>query len=119
MQFSYEETFFFRKPTKDSLRQSLGAMTYHVKAQKVTQINMPNTGCEWHEVERLIKKICAQSNKISTLYYQNKDEQLQKQDEARVGSALGKAQRQDLSMLSSLNLSNELDVEKCPHRKNC
>ena len=86
---------FFPKPTKISLRQSLGAMTYHVNLPKVTRVNMPNAGCEWQEVERLIKKICAQSNKISPLYDQNKDEQLQKQDEAPVGSALGKAQRQD------------------------
>ena len=58
---------FFQKPTYDSLRQSLEAMTKHANKHKVTEISMPKAGCgldrlEWHEVERLIGEICAQSN---------------------------------------------------------
>ena len=58
---------FFEKPTYDSLRQSLEAMTNDANKNKVTEINMPKAGCgldrfEWHEVDHLIEKICAQSN---------------------------------------------------------
>ena len=68
---------FFQKPTYDSLRQSLEAMTNHANKQKVTQISMPKAGCgldrlEWYKVERLIREICAQSNLTITVYDQNK-----------------------------------------------
>ena len=91
---------FFQKPTYDSLRKSLEAMTNHANKHKVTQISMPKVGCgldrlEWHKVECLIKEICAQSNLTITVYDQSKDEQSQKQIEAPVRSALGQAQRQD------------------------
>ena len=91
---------FFQKPTYNSLRQSLEAMTNHAKKHKVTQISIPKTGCglerlEWHKVERLIRDICAQSTLTSRVFDQNKDEQSQKQDETPVRSALGQAQRQD------------------------
>ena len=91
---------FFQKPTYDSLRKSLEAMTNHANKHKVTQISMPKAGCgldrlERYKVERLIKKICAQSNLTITVYEQSKDEQSQKQKEAPVRSALGQAQRQD------------------------
>ena len=36
---------FLQKPTNDSLRQSLEAMTNHAKKHKVTQISMPKAGC--------------------------------------------------------------------------
>ena len=56
---------FFQKPTYDSLRQSLEAMTSHANKHKVTRIRMPKAGCGldrlgWHKVERLVKEICAQ-----------------------------------------------------------
>ena len=91
---------FFQKPTYDSLRQSLQAMTKHGNNYKVTHISMPKAGCgldrlEWHKVERLIKKICAQSSLTIIVYDQSKDEQSQTQDETPVRSALGQAQRQD------------------------
>ena len=91
---------FFQKPTYDSLRQSLEAMTNHANKHKVTQISMQEAGCgldwlEWHEVERLIREICAQTNLSITVYDQNKDEQSQKRDETPVRSALGQAHRQD------------------------
>ena len=61
---------------------------------------MPEVGrgldrLEWHKIGRLMKKICAQSNLIITVYDQNKDEQSQKWDETPVHSALGQAQRQN------------------------
>ena len=76
---------FFQKPTHDSLRQSLEAMTNHANKHKVTEISMPKAGCglerlQWHKVERLIRKICAQSNLTITIYEQSRDEQSQKQD---------------------------------------
>ena len=91
---------FFQKPTYDSLRQSLEAMKNHANKHKVTHISTPKAACgldrlEWHKVERLIKEICAQSNLTITVYEPSKDEQSQKQDETRVHSALGQAQRQD------------------------
>ena len=91
---------FFQKPTYNSLRRSLEAMTQHANKHKVTEISMPKAGCgldrlEWYKVERLIGEICAQSNFTITVYDQNKDEQSQKQTEAPVRSALGQAQRQD------------------------
>ena len=75
---------FFQKPTYDSLRQSLEAMTNHADKHKVTQISMPKAGCgvdrlEWYKVERLIKESCAQSNLTITVYEQSRDEQSQKQ----------------------------------------
>ena len=71
---------FVQKPTYDSLRQSLEAMTKHANKNKVTQISMSKAGCgldrlEWHKVERLIREICEQSNLTITVYDQNKDEQ--------------------------------------------
>ena len=71
---------FFQKPTYDSLRQSLEAMTNHANKHKITQISIPKAGCgldrlEWYKVERLIREICAQSNLTITVYDQNKDEQ--------------------------------------------
>ena len=91
---------FFQKPTYDSLRQSLEAMTSHANKHKVSQISMPKAGCgldrlEWYKVERLIKESCAQSDFTITVYDQNKDKQSQKQDETPVRSALGQAQRQN------------------------
>ena len=91
---------FFQKPTYDSLRQSLEAMTNQDNAYQVTRINIPKAGCgldrlERQKVERLIKEICAQSNLTTTVYDQNKNEQSQKEDETPVRPALGKAQRQD------------------------
>ena len=84
----------------DSLRQSLEVITNHANKQKVTEVSMAKAGCgldrlEWHEVERLIKEICAQSSLTNTVYDQSKDEQSQKEDETPVRSALGQAQRQD------------------------
>ena len=63
---------FFQKPTYDSLRTSLEAMTNHANKYNVTQISMPKAGCgldrlEWHKVQRLIKEICAQSNLTITV----------------------------------------------------
>ena len=86
---------FFQKPTYDSLRQSLEAMTKHANKHKVTEISMPKAGCgldrlEWYKVERLIREICAQSNLTITVY-----DQSQKQAETPMRSALGQAQRQD------------------------
>ena len=71
---------FFQKPTYDSLRQSLEALTSHANKHKVAQISMPKAGCgldrlEWNKVERLIKEICAQSNLTFTVKDQNRDEQ--------------------------------------------
>ena len=91
---------FFQKPTYDSLRQSLEAMTSHANEHNVIQISMPKAGCgldrsEWHKIERVVKEICAQSNSTNTVYEQSKDDQSQKQDETPVRSALGQAQRQD------------------------
>ena len=91
---------FFQKPTYDSLRQSLEAMTRHANKQKVTQISMPKAGCgldrlEWYKVERLIREICAQSKLTIIVYDQHKDEQSQKQAETPMRSALGQAKRQD------------------------
>ena len=56
---------FFQKPTYDSLRQSVEAMTNHAIKHKVTQISMPKAVCglnrlELHKVERLVKETCAQ-----------------------------------------------------------
>ena len=90
---------FFQKPTYDSLRKSLEAMTNHAKNYKVTEISMRIAGygldrIERHKVERLIKQVCAQSKLTITVYDQNKTEQSQKQDETPVHSALGHAQRQ-------------------------
>ena len=70
---------FFQKPTYDSLRQSLEAMTKHANKHKVTEISMPKAGCgldrlEWYKVERLIREICAQSNLTITVYDQRKFE---------------------------------------------
>ena len=75
-------------------------MANHANKHNVTQISMPIAGCgldrlEWHTVERLIREICAQSNLTIIVYDQSKDEQSQKQDEAPVRSALGRAQRQN------------------------
>ena len=91
---------FFQKPTYDSLRQSLDTMTFHANTHKVTEISMPKAGCgldrlEWHKFERRIREICAQSNLTITVYEQGKVEQLLKQTETPVRSALGQAQRQD------------------------
>ena len=36
----------FRKPTNDTLRQSLEAMTHHARANKVTRISMPKAGVD-------------------------------------------------------------------------
>ena len=88
---------FFQKPTYDSLRQSLEAMTNNANKHKVTQISTPKAGCgldrlERYKVERLIKEICAQSNLTITVYDQNRDEQSQKQIETPVRSAIGQAQ---------------------------
>ena len=52
---------FFQKPTYDSLRQSLEAMTNHANEHKINQ-TMPKAGCdldrlEWHKMECLIKEI--------------------------------------------------------------
>ena len=71
---------FFQKPTYDSLRQSMEAMTNHANKHKVTQISIPKAGwgldrLEWHKVERLIREICAQSNLTITVYEQGKVEQ--------------------------------------------
>ena len=93
----------FRKPTYDNLKQSLEAMTNHANKHKFTQISMPKAGCgldrlQWHRVERLLKKICAQSNFIITDYDQSKNDQSQKQDEKPLRSALGQAQRQDKAL---------------------
>ena len=107
---------FFQKPTYDSLRQSLEAMTNHANKHKVTQISTPKTGCgldrlEWYKVERLIKEICAQSNLTITVYEQSKDEQSQKQKEAPVRSALGRAQPQDEALSK---LIEWIEKEKVP-----
>ena len=97
---SVTKKHFLQKPTYDSLRQSLEAMTNHANKHKVTQVSKPKTDCaldrlEWQKVERLIKEICAQSNLTITVHDQSKDEQSQKQDETPVRSALGQAQRRD------------------------
>ena len=68
---------FFHKPTYDSLRQSLEAITNHAYKHKVTQISMPKAGCgldrlDRHKFERLIKEICAQPKLTVTLYDQTK-----------------------------------------------
>ena len=91
---------FFQKPTYDNLRQSLGAMRNPANKHKVTQISMPKTGygldwLEWHKVECLIKENSAQSKLTITVYDQSKEQQLQKQDETPVRSALGQAQSRD------------------------
>ena len=76
---------FFQKPTYDSLRQSLEAMTNHANKHKVTQLSMPKAGCgldqlEWHKFERLITEICAQSNLTITVYDRHKIDKSQKQN---------------------------------------
>ena len=91
---------FFQKPTYDSFRRPLEAMTQHANKHKVTEISMPKAGCgldrlEWYKVERLIREICAHSNFTITVYDQNKDQKSQKQTETPVRSTLGQAQRQD------------------------
>ena len=91
---------FFQKPTYDSLRKSLEAMTNHANKHRVTQISMPKAGCgldrlEWQKVERLIKEICAQSSLTITVHDQNKTAQSENQDKTPVRSALGQAQRRD------------------------
>ena len=91
---------FFQKPTYDSLRQSLEAMTNHAIKHKVTQISMAKAGCgldrlEWYKVERLIKEFCSHSNLTITVYDQKRDEQSEKPTETPVHSPLGQAQRQD------------------------
>ena len=101
--YSVTNKRFFQKPTYDSLRQSLEAMTNHANKHNVTQISMPKAVCgldrlEWYKVERLIKEICSQSFLTITVYDQSKEEQSQKQDETPVRSALGQAQRQDETM---------------------
>ena len=104
----------FEKPTYDSLRQSLEAMTNHANKHKVTQISMPKAGCgldrkEWHKVECLIKEICAQSKPNITVYDLDKDghintqeeqpeitnEHPKKVDERPTYLELGRAKRQD------------------------
>ena len=97
---SLRRNAFFQKPIYDSLRQSLEEMTNHANKHKVTQINTSKAGCglerlEWHKVERIIKKICAQPNLTITVNDQSGDEQSQKQEETPSHSALGQAQRQD------------------------
>ena len=57
-------------------------MTDHANKDKVTQISLPKAGCEldrleWPTVERLIKKVCAQSNLTITVYDQNNNEESQ------------------------------------------
>ena len=42
---------FLQKPTYDSLRQSLEAMTYHAKIHNVTQISMPRADCGHDRLE--------------------------------------------------------------------
>ena len=91
---------FLQKPTYDSLRQSLEAMTNHANKHKVTQISMPKACCgldrlEWYKAERLIRKICAQSNVTITIYDQSIDDISQSQTESPVRSSLGQAERQD------------------------
>ena len=73
-------------------------MTNHANKHNVTQISIPKTvfglgHLEWHKVERLIREIGAQSILTITVHDQNKTEQLQKQNEVRVRSELGQAQR--------------------------
>ena len=107
---------FFQKPTFESLRQSLDAITNHANEHKVTQISMPKAGCgldrlEWHKVERLIKEICAQSYLPITAYDQSKNEQSQKQVETPVRSALGQAQRQNEALSK---LIEWIEREKVP-----
>ena len=99
LRFSYEEISFFQKPTEDSLRQYLEAITKCAKKHKVSQISVRKAGYEfdrfeWHKVERLIKAVCAQSNLTITIYDQNETEKPQKQDETPVSFELGQAQRQ-------------------------
>ena len=84
-------------------------MTEHANKHKVTQISMPKAGCglgrlEWYKVERLINKICAQSNLTITVYDQNRDEQSQKLTETPVRSALGQAERQDEALSKLVQL---------------
>ena len=90
--------FFQKKPTYDSLRQSLEAMTNHANKHKVTQFSMPKVGCgldwlEWHKAESRTKNIFAQSD--LTICDQNKTEQPQEQKKTAMRSAVGSAQRQD------------------------
>ena len=106
---------FFQKPTYDSLRQSLEAMTKHANNQKVIHISMPKAGggldrLEWHKIERLIRKICAQSNLTITVYDRSKDEQSQKQTETPVRSAPGQAQRQDEALSKLIEWIEERKV---------
>ena len=61
-------------------------MTNHAKKHKVIQISMRKAGCgldrlEWHQVERLIKAICAHSNLIITVYDFDKNEHTKTQDD--------------------------------------
>ena len=91
---------FFKKPTYDTSRQSLEARTNHANKHKVIQISMTKPDCghdrlEWHRVERLVKKTCAQSNLTITVLEKTKEEQSQKQEEATLRSAVGQAQHQD------------------------
>ena len=78
-------------------------MTNLANKHKVAQVNLTKPGCrfgrlEWYKVERLIRKICAQSNLTITVYDQNKTEQSQKQNEVPVRSALGQTQRQNQAL---------------------
>ena len=111
---------FFQKPTYDTLRQSLEAMTNLANKHKVTRISMPEAGCglyrlEWYKIERLIEENCAQSSLTITVCEQNKDEQSQKQTETTVRSALGQAKRQDEALSK---LIDWIAKGKCPHHKN-
>ena len=51
-----KKRFFFQKPTYDSSRQSLEAMTKHANKHKVTRISMTKAGAldrlEWHKVDQ-------------------------------------------------------------------
>ena len=95
-------------------------MTNHANKHKVTQISMPKAGCgfdrlEWYKVERLIRESYAQSNLTITVYNHSKDEQLPKQDETPVRSALGQAQHQDEVLSKRFQC---MEKEKNSHHKN-
>ena len=116
---------FFRKPTYDNLRQPLEALTNHANKHKVTRIKMPKAGCrldrlEWYKAERLIRKICAQSNLTITIYNQSKVEISQNQTETPVHSALGQAERKDealsklIQRIEKGKLSTSQELQRLP-----
>ena len=95
-----QENVGFKKPTDDSLTQSLEAKVNHANAHQVSRITMPEASCgmdrlRWYKMESLIKEVYGELKLTNTVYDLNNDEQSKKSDEIPVHSALGKSQRRN------------------------